>query len=1182
MKLGTYELLKEQGGIGAGTVWLVRADGAGDTAKPQALARVHKHLLKKPEVAEAFLADVTPAVGFSHANVVAVLDAKSEGGELFAASEHVEGEVLSALLNSAGPVGLSQPVVLRIALDVLEGLAAAHEREPALAHGELGPHQVLVGSDGVARIIGLTTTRALSKISAPIGPKNQERLAYAAPERVKAMSTPGGAASLPAPDARADLFSVAVMLWELLAKQRLFASKIDAAIVQKVLTGPIAALESLPAASVPAALSSAVQQALEREPTKRTRSAAILIAAIEGLGADKIASADAVAAEVERLAGKAIASRRVDLTKPVSKPLASTPKPPEVAKPSTPKPAEIAKATTPKPAEVAKPAEPAKPAAPEIAKPAEPAKPAAKAPLPRKATLLGIPAPVVAKPEPKPASTPQPAAVAPKPERPPIRVDEGLEDDDAAWAEPEPADLMKAPEPPKAPPPKPDPAKAPPPPAKRTLLMGSPSPALKQAIAAADKPDPTKASAKLEGAKPAAEAPKPVVEVAKPAAPAPDPAGGTSGGKTAHTPQPVESPSGLGRIAVGTEKVAPGMTLGRYEVLMPVARGGMASVWAARLPGSRGFQKIFAIKTMLPDVSDDPDFENMFLDEGRVAARIRHPNVVEIIDLGEQSEVLYLVMEWVDGENLGSLVKAARPLGGIPLPIVLKIASQIAAGLHAAHELRDDDGNLVDLVHRDVSPANVLVSSSGYVKIVDFGIAKSKGRLHQTRVGGVVKGKTPYLSPEQLGQLPIDRRSDIFSFGVLLYVLTTGLHPFRGETDAKTIENIALREPVPLHNIVPGTPPEFEAVVKKALQKDPKDRYTTAAEMQRALDQAAAAVGAATNEEDVAAFVKQALGEQLGKRSHDLRAAIDRAEGRAPVSEGDPASAKPSSAKTGSGEPASAKPSSAKQASSGEPASAKPASGKQGEAAPDSVIKPQAVITLHDITLGDDEPEAKPVEAKPVRTSQADTQPALEEVISFDEEPAGDAPPPPRREPDVADLGMTAHPALPPPPPEPEPPPGPAPRFDAPPVSPATDAAIEIPGVPKRRKPVALIAAGVILGLGVIGGGIAVMAGGGGDPPVRTGTTAAPPTATPKPSSAPSATAAPSPAPPTPPETAKPADTGAAAPTETAAPPPPTPPEPAAKAPAPSRPGAKASVPASKPRVPPKKSNNKTYNPPGI
>src|SRR5262249_53770375 len=155
----------------------------------------------------------------------------------------------------------------------------------------------------------------------------------------------------------------------------------------------------------------------------------------------------------------------------------------------------------------------------------------------------------------------------------------------------------------------------------------------------------------------------------------------------------------------------------------------------------------------------------------------------------------------------------AKPKGGIPMPIVLRIASQVCAGLHAAHELRDDAGALLDPVHRDISPANVMISKVGFAKIVDFGIAKSKGRLHVTRAGGVVKGKTPYLSPEQLAGKPVDRRSDIFSLGILLYVLATGLHPFRGDTEIKTVENIALKDPVPLRDIVHDLNPEFEQIV---------------------------------------------------------------------------------------------------------------------------------------------------------------------------------------------------------------------------------------------------------------------------------------------------------------------------------------------------------------------------------
>ncbi|KYG07278.1 hypothetical protein BE21_30215, partial [Sorangium cellulosum] len=346
-------------------------------------------------------------------------------------------------------------------------------------------------------------------------------------------------------------------------------------------------------------------------------------------------------------------------------------------------------------------------------------------------------------------------------------------------------------------------------------------------------------------------------------------------GRTLHTPTGAQGPTKLwGRAASAVDRLGPGSTLGRYEILMPVAKGGMAAVWAARLQGTRGFRKIVAIKTMLPDVSDDPDFESMFLDEARVAARIRHPNVVEILDLGEEDDVLYIVMEWVDGETAGTLQKAAKRLGGIPQRIVLRIASQICAGLHNAHELRDDSGALLDLVHRDISPANVLISTAGFVKIVDFGVAKSKGRLHVTRAGGIIKGKTPYLSPEQLGGLPIDRRSDIFSLGALLYVLTTGLHPFRAETELSTVENITIKNPLPPRELNGAIHPELERIILKALEKDRENRFSTCAEMQRAIDQVASTLGEPTTDEDVAAFVRQAIGEIQSKRAQELRDAI--------------------------------------------------------------------------------------------------------------------------------------------------------------------------------------------------------------------------------------------------------------------------------------------------------------------
>jgi len=326
--------------------------------------------------------------------------------------------------------------------------------------------------------------------------------------------------------------------------------------------------------------------------------------------------------------------------------------------------------------------------------------------------------------------------------------------------------------------------------------------------------------------------------------------------------------------------IKPGATLGRYEILMPVAQGGMAAVWAARMLGSRGFQKIVAIKTMLPDLSDDPDFEAMFLDEARLASRVRHPYVAEILDLGEESDWLYIVMEWVNGETLFVLNKQARAKGGFPLPLLARILSCACAGLHAAHELRDDDGKLLEFVHRDINPQNVMVSYDGIVKLVDFGVAKATARVQNTRVPGMLKGKTHYLSPEQIRGETIDRRSDIFALGILMYVMVSGRHPFKADTDKQTMENIVSRDPVPLDTIVPDMNPQLDALIMRALAKDRDRRWPDCATMQRSLDQILSSTGAAVTDGDVATFIRSIMGEQRDKRRTQLTAAIQAADQR--------------------------------------------------------------------------------------------------------------------------------------------------------------------------------------------------------------------------------------------------------------------------------------------------------------
>src|SRR5690606_22967044 len=268
-------------------------------------------------------------------------------------------------------------------------------------------------------------------------------------------------------------------------------------------------------------------------------------------------------------------------------------------------------------------------------------------------------------------------------------------------------------------------------------------------------------------------------------------------------------------------EVRAGLVLGRYELLVPIAAGGMAQVWAARLKGARQFQKIVAVKTMLPKLSEDPQFEQMFLDEASLASQIKHPNAVEIMDLGEQYGILFLVMEWIEGVPLNHLMKAAKGRGGIPTPIAARIAMQACAGLHAAHELKDDKGMSVGLVHRDVSPQNLLVTFDGVTKVVDFGVAKATALGGGATQAGQVKGKVSYMAPEQVNGEGLDRRADVFALGIVLYALTTGKHPFRRESEAATMYNICSPDPViPPSAVVDGYAPELEPIVLKALAKD--------------------------------------------------------------------------------------------------------------------------------------------------------------------------------------------------------------------------------------------------------------------------------------------------------------------------------------------------------------------------
>jgi serine/threonine-protein kinase len=322
----------------------------------------------------------------------------------------------------------------------------------------------------------------------------------------------------------------------------------------------------------------------------------------------------------------------------------------------------------------------------------------------------------------------------------------------------------------------------------------------------------------------------------------------------------------------------PGDLLGKYEILALIAQGGMASVWAARIAGSHG--RVVAVKTMLPALSEDADFEAMFLDEARLASRIRHPHVAEIVDLGEDEGWLYLVMEWVDGETVGTLNKRSKSRGGYPPGVLARIVADACAGLHAAHELADEQGHALDVVHRDITPQNVMVTAEGVVKLVDFGVAKAKGRLYQTQVKGLLKGKVPYLSPEQITAEKVDRRADVFALGVVVYVMVSGRHPFRGDDDKATMDNIATRTPVSLSALVPGVPAEIDAIVAKALEKDPAARWPTAKAMRDAFEAFLAGRGEVVTQADLAKYVADVAGEASAERRKRLADAVAAADAR--------------------------------------------------------------------------------------------------------------------------------------------------------------------------------------------------------------------------------------------------------------------------------------------------------------
>ena len=325
--------------------------------------------------------------------------------------------------------------------------------------------------------------------------------------------------------------------------------------------------------------------------------------------------------------------------------------------------------------------------------------------------------------------------------------------------------------------------------------------------------------------------------------------------------------------------IAAGYRLDRYELLCPIAEGGMASVWIARQTGKHGFQRLVAIKTILPKYAEDPAFQSMFIDEARIASRIEHANVTQILDVGEQHDVTYLVMEYVDGDALSKINRSAKKKEApVPLGILLRMMADVCGGLHAAHELRDEAGDLLGVVHRDVSPQNVLVTTRGVAKLIDFGIAKASGRLSGDTNVDQLKGKVHYMPPEQALGKPVDRRTDVWAVGAVLYHLIAGRPPYEAANEIQTLFQVTSgRPPEPLDPTVPAAVRE---VVKRALSFSPNDRHASAADLQHALEAAIIDSGLTTSTSAVAAFLSQVVGDRAERRKEaialGLQAAAER------------------------------------------------------------------------------------------------------------------------------------------------------------------------------------------------------------------------------------------------------------------------------------------------------------------
>jgi serine/threonine protein kinase len=315
--------------------------------------------------------------------------------------------------------------------------------------------------------------------------------------------------------------------------------------------------------------------------------------------------------------------------------------------------------------------------------------------------------------------------------------------------------------------------------------------------------------------------------------------------------------------------LAAGKMVGRYRLLSLIASGGMAQIWAAK-PESGGFSRTVALKVVRPEYAADEEYRRMLIDEAAAASAVHHPNVCEIFELGQHQQVVFIAMEWVPGDSIAGLIRQRTQYVPFSYALAARVIADACAGLHAAHNATGPEGEPMNIVHRDISPQNILLSSQGHVKVTDFGIAKARDQIHSRTRTGEIKGKFAYISPEQILGKGVDHRSDVYAMGCVLYVTTLGLRPFGRGTHA-VMSKIVQGDFKAPRQLVPTYPEKLERIVTRSLARKPEDRYGSAEEMRLALEDWLAKSGKIITHTDIARAVNERLSPKVRDQIQALR-----------------------------------------------------------------------------------------------------------------------------------------------------------------------------------------------------------------------------------------------------------------------------------------------------------------------